>query len=139
VPIDAFQLNSTYLRVRPETLPPGVSHRFGLYDNEQRDYAAVHGIEVWAYTPLLSGAYDNPDKQIAAEYDHPGTTGRLAVLDEVAAETGASRGQVVLAWLVAHGIRPILGGSRMHQLDSALDAMQLELTPEQLARMDAPA
>ncbi len=139
VPIDAFQLNSTYLRVRPETLPPGVSHRFGLYDNEQRDYAAEHGIEVWAYTPLLSGAYDNPDKKIADEYDHPGTSRRLAVLDEVAAETGAARGQVVLAWLVAHGIRPILGGSRMHQLDSALEAMQLELTPEQVARMDAPA
>lgn len=138
LPIDAFQLNSSYLRARPETLPAGVAHRFGLYDNEQRDYAAVHGFEVWAYTPLLSGAYDNPDKQIDDVYDHPGTTRRLAVLGEVAAETGAARGQVVLAWLVAHGIRPILGASKPHQLDGALDAMQLELTPEQVARMDEP-
>ncbi len=139
MPIDAFQLNSTYLRARPETLPAGVSHRFGLYDNEQRDYAEVHGFEVWAYTPLLSGAYDNPRKRIDEVYEHPGTTRRLAALESVAAETGAARGQVVLSWLVAHGIRPILGASTVAQLDSALDAMQLELTPEQLARLDAPA
>ncbi len=30
VPLDAFQLNSTYLRTRPGTLPPGVAHPFGV-------------------------------------------------------------------------------------------------------------
>lgn len=65
------------------------------------DLAAVDGLEVWAYTPLLSGAYDNPAKQIPEVFDHPGSTQRLAVLDDVAAQVGASRGQVVLAWLAA--------------------------------------
>ena len=136
-PIDAFQLNATYLRPRPGTLPDGVDHRFAILSEEQRDYAAEHGIEVWAYTPLLSGAYDNPAKAIPEAYDHPGNTARLAALDEVAAETGAARGQVVLAWLAAQGIRPMLGGSKMSQLDSALDAMDLTLTADQRERLDA--
>lgn len=139
LPIDAFQLNSTYLRPRPGTALPGVIHRFGALSDEQRDYAAEHAIEMWAYTPLLSGAYDNPDKSIADVYDHPGSTRRLAVLDEIAAARGLQRGQIVLAWLVAHGIRPILGGSRLHQLESAMDGALLELTGEEVEAMDAPA
>jgi len=137
-PIDAFQLSTTYLRPRPGTLPPGNEHPFGVLGDEQRDYATEHGIEVWAYTPLLSGAYDNPDKEVPEVYDHPATTRRLAKLDKAAAELGVPRGQVVLAWLLAHGIRPILGGSKLHQLDSALEGVRLELPAELVARLDAP-
>jgi aryl-alcohol dehydrogenase-like predicted oxidoreductase len=93
-------------------------------------------MEIWAYTPLLSGAYDNPDKQIPEVYDHLGNTRRLAALDNVANETGASRGQVVLAWLVAQGIRPMLGGSKPHQLEAALDAVAITLTDDQLKQLD---
>jgi aryl-alcohol dehydrogenase-like predicted oxidoreductase len=137
-PFDALQLNFTYLRPRPGTLPPGVDHRFGVLSDEQRDHAAETGMDVWAYTPLLSGAYDNLAKAIAEVYDHPGNTARLRALDAVVAETGASRGQVVLAWLHSHGIRPMLGGSTVAQLDSALDGVALELSAGQRARLDAP-
>lgn len=138
IPIDALQLNATYLRVRPGTRPPGVEHRFGVLSDEQRDFAEANGLDVWAYTPLLSGAYDNPGKQIPEVYDHPGNERRLAVLDEVAGELGASRGQTVLAWHVAHGVRPMLGGSKLEQLDAALEAVRLPLTREQVARLDEP-
>jgi len=138
LPLDALQLNSTYLRIRPGTLPPGVVHPFGVLSDEQLDYARTHGLEVWAYTPLLSGAYDNPEKEIPEVYDHPGTTRRLEALDSVAGELGASRGQVVLAWQVARGIRPMLGGSRVEQLDIALDGVRLELSPEQFERLSSP-
>ncbi|WP_194408858.1 aldo/keto reductase [Microbacterium cremeum] len=137
IPIDALQLNATYLRVRPGTRPPGVEHRFGVLSDEQRDYADEHGLEVWAYTPLLSGAYDNPAKTIPEQYDHVGNDRRLGVLDDVAAELGATRGQTVLAWHVAHGVRPMLGGSKVEQLDAAMDAVRLTLTVDQLARLDA--
>ena len=43
----------------------------------------------------------------------------------------------MLAWLIARGIRPMLGGSKVGQLDSALDGVALELTAEQLERLDA--
>jgi aryl-alcohol dehydrogenase-like predicted oxidoreductase len=139
LPIDALQLNHTYLPIRPGSQHPTVRHRFGVLADEQRDYAAEHGLEVWAYGPLLSGAYDNPAKPIPEVFDHPGTARRLAVLDELTAATGASRGQIVLAWLVAHGIRPILGGSKPYQLEAALDGAALALSAEQLAHLDRAA
>lgn len=138
VPIDAFQLNSTYLRTRPGTLPPGVAHPFGVLSDEQRDFARDNGIEVWAYTPLLSGAYDNPTKPVPEVYDHPGTTRRLAVLEEIAAARGVGRGQIVLAWQLARGIRPIVGGSRVEQLDVAMDAASISLTTQEFDRLDTP-
>jgi aryl-alcohol dehydrogenase-like predicted oxidoreductase len=138
-PIDALQLNHTYLARRPGARHPTVRHRFGVLDDEQVDYAAEHGLETWAYGPLLSGAYDNPAKPVPDVFDHPGTERRLAALDAVAADTGATRGQVVLAWLVAHGIRPILGGSKLYQLDAALDGAALRLSADQLARLDGAA
>lgn len=138
VPIDAFQLNSTYLRTRPGTLPPGVAHPFGVLSDEQRDFARDNGIEVWAYTPLLSGAYDNQAKPVPEVYDHPGTTRRLAVLEEIAAARGVGRGQIVLAWQLARGIRPIVGGSRVEQLDAAMDAASISLTAQEHDRLDTP-
>lgn len=138
IPIDAFQLNSTYLRTRPGTLPPGVAHPFGVLSDEQRDFAAANGIEMWAYTPLLSGAYDNLAKPVPEVYEHPGSTRRLAVLEQIAAERDLGRGQVVLAWQLAHGIRPILGGSKLDQLEIAMDAAEVALTPEEIGRLDEP-
>jgi len=135
-PFEALQLNATYLRPRPGTLPPGVVHRFGVLSDEQSDYAAEHGLDLWAYTPLLGGAYDNPAKTIPEIYDHPGNTARLAILDEVAAELGATRGQVVLAWLVSRGIQPMLGGSKLDQLDSAFDGVALQVPADLLRRLD---
>lgn len=137
VPIDALQLNATYLRPRPGTNP--TSHPFGVLSDEQRDFADTHGLELWAYTPLLSGAYDDTAKPVPEEYDHPGNARRLEALDQVAAELGATRGQTVLAWHVAHGVRPMLGGSRVDQLDVAMDAVGRVLTADQTARLDAPA
>lgn len=137
IPIDAFQLSASYLRPRPGTLPPGNVHPFGVLDDEQRDYADANGVEIWAYTPLLSGAYDNPGKEIPEVFDHPGSNRRLAELDKAAAELGTGRGEVVLAWLLAHGIRPMLGGSKLDQLDTALRGVRLDLPAELVARMDA--
>ncbi|MFD2795587.1 aldo/keto reductase [Promicromonospora vindobonensis] len=133
-PFSAVQHAYSYLQPRP-----GVrmgNHRFGRLSDDLVDLAAVEGLEVWAYTPLLSGAYDNPAKPIPELFDHPGTTQRLAVLDDVAAQVGGSRGQVVLAWLTARGIRPMLGGSKVHQLDAAVAAMALELPAELLELMN---
>lgn len=134
-PIDALQHNSTYLRPRPGTNP--TDHPFGVLSDEHRDYADAHRLEVWAYTPLLSGAYDNPAKPIPDIYDHPGSTRRLEALDAVAAEVGATRGQTVLAWHVARGIRPMLGGSKLAQLDAAMDAVRIVLSDAHVARLDA--
>lgn len=138
-PVDAMQLSRSYLAPRPGAQPDGQNHRFGMMSDEQVDFAHENGLELWAYTPLLSGAYDNPAKAIPSAHEHAGTERRLTALTEVAAELGVPRGQVVLAWLVGGtpSILPILGGSKLHQLESALQGVALELPAELRARLDA--
>ncbi|WP_420115932.1 aldo/keto reductase [Micromonospora sp.] len=66
-----------------------------------------------------------------------GTSRVLGVLDEITVETGATRNQVVLAWLLRQGIRPIVGVSSLAQLDEAVDAVDVPLGDGQLARLAA--
>ncbi len=137
----ALQQHHTYLQPRPGTRP-AVSHRFGAVGDEVLHYLEHHpDVALWAYTPLLSGGYTRADKPLAVEYDHPGTASRLAVLDEIAAETGTNRNRVVLAWLAggSPAVTPIVGVSAAGQLDDALAGVALELTDGQRERLDAAA
>lgn len=66
----------------------------------------------------------------------------LAILDEVQAvahESDATPAQVALAWLLARGpmLAPIPGTTRIARLEENLAADALELSPGQLARLDA--
>ncbi|MFF8716375.1 aldo/keto reductase [Streptomyces sp. NPDC015184] len=92
-----------------------------------------------AYSPLLAGAYTRPDKPVPQDYDHPGTPARLAVLREIAAETGAGLNQIVLAWQIGNRlpIVPLAGASSVAQLKENLAAVDLELTEDQRTRLDA--
>ncbi|WP_329541550.1 aldo/keto reductase [Streptomyces sp. NBC_01358] len=99
---------------------------------------AEQDLTLVAYSPLLAGAYTRPDKPLPQDYDHPGTPARLAVLREVAAETGASVNQVVLAWQIGGPLPviPLAGASSVAQLKENLAAVDLELTDEQRGRLD---
>ena len=63
----------------------------------------------------------------------------LPTLDAVAEETGASHGAIALAWLGRQpGIAaPIASASRPDQLDIQFEALALDLTDDQLARLTA--
>ncbi|PJJ55345.1 aldo/keto reductase [Compostimonas suwonensis] len=60
-------------------------------------------------------------------------------VDAVASEIGATPAQVALAWLLAQGddIAPIPGTKRVERLEENVAADAIELTPEQLATLDA--
>ncbi len=64
---------------------------------------------------------------------------RLAVVDAIAAEIGVQPGQIVLAWLAAQ-ISPrrfaLIGTTQVDRYRQAARALELELTPDQLARLD---
>lgn len=136
-PYTHVQLRYTYLQPRPGVRLPENGHT--LVTPETLDYVAVEGLTLWAYNTLMFGAYSRRDRPINEIYDHPGTTRRLAVLHEVAGELGVTATQLVLAWLVAHGVVPIVGVTRMEQLDEALAGVQLRLDPALVARLDEPA
>lgn len=63
----------------------------------------------------------------------------MPTLDAVVAETGASHGAVALAWLLRQPgiVAPIASAREPGQLDVQFEALQLELTPDQLARLSA--
>lgn len=141
-PFTALQLRDSYLSPRPDVRPEGQDHPFGMVTDETRDFVLAHqgspGMDLWTYTPLLLGAYDRADRDFTPAYDHPGTRSRLAALNAVANELDVPPSQVVLAWLVGGDLPviPIVGGSQVAHLDSAIDGARLTLTEQQRRRLD---
>ncbi|GAA2364100.1 aldo/keto reductase [Nonomuraea africana] len=87
---------------------------------------------------MTRSAYTRADRPVPETYDHPGTTRRLAVLREVAGELGATPNQVVLAWLLAQDMVPIVGVTTMAQLEEAIGAAGIKLDETLMARLDEP-
>ncbi|GAA1381915.1 aldo/keto reductase [Pseudonocardia kongjuensis] len=149
--VDAVQWRHSYLLPRPGAALPDVGHM--LLTADGADLATAEGLDLWAYTPLVNGALTRTDRALPDAYDHPGTTARVAALDAVAAELGATRNQVVLAWLLAGGggrggragdlavppAWPLVGVSTIGQLDEALDARDLVLGAAARERLDTAA
>ncbi|WP_432056953.1 aldo/keto reductase [Streptomyces sp. bgisy022] len=131
-PWTALQLRHSLVQPRPLTALPESGHR--LLTDEDLDLARSEGLTVWSYSSLMWGSYVRADKPLPHAYDHPGTTRVLAVLDDVAGDLGATRNQVVLAWLTRLGIDPIVGVSRVEQVEEVLAAHRVRLGDEHLAR-----
>jgi aryl-alcohol dehydrogenase-like predicted oxidoreductase len=113
------------------------------------------GIGLVAYSPLgrgfLTGAIRSRD-DLAAEGDFrlvaaPRFEGEnlernlalVARLEELAAARGATPAQVALAWVLSRGddVVPIPGTKRVEYLEQNVAAAEVELTPEELAGLDA--
>ncbi len=59
---------------------------------------------------------------------------------EIAAERGVSRAQVALAWVLAKPFvtAPIVGATKPAHIDDAVAAVDLELTADEIARLEEP-
>lgn len=134
----ALQLRHSYLQPRPGAPLESWSHR--QVSPETLDYVRSEpGLELWAYTTLLNGGYGRADRPLERAYDHPGTASRSAALAEVSRELGATRNQVVLAWLLGGdpAVLPIVGASTVERLDEVMDSIDLKLDAESRARLAA--
>jgi aryl-alcohol dehydrogenase-like predicted oxidoreductase len=132
-----LQYRYSYLQPRFDMALPSSAHVH--VTAELLDYVRTEpDLRLWAYSPLLSGGYTREDVAIPAAYDHPGTVHRLATLREVADELGATVNQVVLAWLLDHdpSILPIVGVSKVTQIEEAMGALDVTLSDEQRRRLD---
>ena len=95
---------------------------------------------------FLTGKYRRPEdaaksargKNVVARYLNPRGLKVLAALDEVAAELGATPGQVALAWQIARpGITaPIASATSVQQLAELVAAARLQLPPAARERID---
>ena len=92
---------------------------------------------VIAYSPLLRGAYHDPDR-LEAQLRTDDNARRRVALEAVAGELGATAGQVVLAWMLAStpAVIPLMAVSSEAQLAENLAAATLTLTQEQMQRLD---
>jgi aryl-alcohol dehydrogenase-like predicted oxidoreductase len=111
------------------------------------------GIGFVPYSPLgrgfLSGRFSSPAE--LAENDFRRSTPRyqadvldhnlrlVAEVGKIAADKGCTAGQLALAWVLAQGddVVPIPGTKRRSYLEENLGALDVELTAEDLARIDA--
>ncbi|MEH1053700.1 aldo/keto reductase [Micromonospora sp. CPCC 206171] len=136
---DVLQYHHTYLQRRtdlPSELDPDGDP--GSVGGDLASYLrAEPTLTLVAYSPLVRGGYTRPDKPLGPAYDLPSAPGRLAALRAVAAETGATVNQVVLAWLMGGETPsiPLVGASSVAQLDESLEAVELELTAAQRERL----
>ncbi len=135
-PFTAVQLRHTYLQPVPFVPLPDGGHV--VASPEALDFVATEGLAFWVYSSLLMGAYARDDRPFQEAYRHPDTERRLAALDRVSAMTGATRNQIVLAWLMQTLPRatPIVGVSSIAQLEEAWAARDLTLDADALAVLD---
>jgi aryl-alcohol dehydrogenase-like predicted oxidoreductase len=134
----AVQQQHTYLR--PRARHDSVS----IVDAEQLDYLRAHPDQTLvAYSPILKGLYDDAGKRgghwAMEPYAGPDADARLAVLADVAAETGVPPNQLVLAWLMhqrSPSVLPLIGPRTPAQLADALPALEVKPGDEQLTRLD---
>jgi aryl-alcohol dehydrogenase-like predicted oxidoreductase len=65
--------------------------------------------------------------------------GLLAALEQIAEARGVSTAQLAIAWVASRGadIIPLIGTKRRDRLTEALAALELELTPAELAAIEA--
>ena len=120
------------------------------FEEELRNAAIRNGLAVFPYYGLANG-FLTGKYRIKADLDKSPRGARVAgyldgkgrrvldVLDEIAAETGSAVATVSLAWLMAQPAitAPIASATSVPQLAELVAAMELRLTLDQIARLDA--
>ncbi|GGG23251.1 oxidoreductase [Rhodococcoides trifolii] len=123
-----------------------------LYREEEREMLPLcddQGIGVIPWSPLARGRLtrDWDSSSARSETDNFGKTlykeGDKTIVDEVAAiaeARGIPRAQIALAWVAQHPTvaAPIVGATKISHLDDAIAALDVELTDDEVARLEAP-
>jgi aryl-alcohol dehydrogenase-like predicted oxidoreductase len=126
-----------------------------LYREEEREMLPLcreEGIGLIPWSPLGRGLLARPpaagtptaragsDRYTPELYDHPGDAAILEANAKVAARRGVSPAETALAWLLSRpGLTaPIVGATRLDHLETAVRALDLRLTAEDCAELEAP-
>jgi len=131
-----------------------------VYREEEREMNPLcleEGVGLIPWSPLARGFLagnrkSNEDKQTSEttrartdEYAHklyyrPSDFTVVDRLSEVAQQRGVKNAQIALAWILARpGVSaPIIGASKPYQLEDALAALEIHLTPEEMQRLEEP-
>ena len=111
------------------------------------DYCKENGITFFSYMVLeqgaLTGKYDTKhpfpaDSDRGAVYNPmlPQLEKLNAGLKEIADKHGVAVAQLPVAWAIAKGTLPIIGVTKVYQVEDAAKAAALELTAQEIAAME---
>ncbi|MGY1636201.1 aldo/keto reductase [Geodermatophilus sp. SYSU D00742] len=119
-------------------------------EREMHPLCADQGIGVIPWSPLARGRltrdWDESTERSATDefgkrlYDGDSDRAIVQRVAEVAAARGVPRAQVALAWVLSKPVvtAPIVGVTRDAHLDDAVAAVDLQLTDEEVARLEEP-
>ena len=131
-PFSVVEQRHTYLRPRPgASFSPQV-----VVTSEMIDCCRFKQLTLVAYSVLLQGAYTRPDRPMPAQYAGPNADQRLSVLKTVAQEVGATLNQVVIAWLLAGKVVPIIAASKVEQIEENVAPLDVRLSEQQIERLN---
>jgi len=125
-----------------------------LYREEEREMMPLcrdQGIGVIPWSPLARGLLARKpapagtpragsDTLTPELYDHPGDREIIEANARVAEARGVSPAETALAWLLGRpGVTaPIVGVTKLEQLEAAAQALSISLTEEEVAALEAP-
>lgn len=124
-----------------------------VYREEEREMIPLCrslGVGLLPWSPLARGFLAGRDKREngvrartdagRAFYRHPQDLEIAKRVDEIAAEKDVSSANVALAWLLHQPgiVAPILGATKVEQVEEAVEAATLQLTQDERTRLEAP-
>lgn len=129
-----------------------------LYREEEREMnplCAAEGIGLLPWSPLargyLAGARRSLDDRASTQraktdeyghslYTNPADWEIVEAVQAVAAERGVTPAEVALAWLLSKPAvtAPIVGTTKASHLDAVIKSVELELSAEEISRLEAP-
>ena len=126
-----------------------------IYREEEREMMPLcveEGIAVTPYSPLASGRLARDLSESTARYESDVIAKRkydatadsdLMVIErvgELAEKYGIPRAHISLAWMLhkAPVVAPVIGATKIPHLESAVEAVSVELTEEDMAYLEEP-
>ncbi len=96
-------------------------------------------VEKWALTGRYNEENPFPEGTGRGEAYNPHLKELTALIDElkmIGTRFDASPAQVATAWAIAKGTLPIIGVTKVHQVEEAAKAAQIELTADEISRLE---
>jgi len=123
-----------------------------LYREEEREMnplCAEEGVGLIPWSPLAGGVLAGSRKAGTTRansswsrdrYNRPADQNVLDALEKVAAARGEPAAQVAIAWMLSKPAvtAPIIGATKVSQLDAPLAAVENPLSAEEIAQLEAP-
>jgi aryl-alcohol dehydrogenase-like predicted oxidoreductase len=119
-------------------------------EREMLPLCAAEGIAVIPWSPLARGRLARPwdtatersnsDAFGSSLYTHDSDRTIVERVGEIAEARGVPRAQIALAWLASKPAvtAPIVGATKPHHLEDAVDALSITLTADELRRLEEP-